>query len=105
MTLFCKGSRRLGTEREEIFWQRVETRSQKELEDGKAMLEEEIHPNTALDENRVGRGTEAEGDRRLTIESTPIDQGHDFVTSTGTLDRKELSDPSDISTENPTAAR
>ena len=39
---------------------------------------------------------EAEGWRS---ESTPVEQGHDFATSTGTLDREEMSELSDISTE------
>ena len=37
--------------------------------------------------------------RRLASESTPVEQGHDFATSTGTLDREEMSELSDISTE------
>ena len=47
----------------------VETRSQKALEDKKAILDVEIHPNRALDENRPGPGTERNGKRRLTSES------------------------------------
>ena len=39
---------------------------------------------------------EAEG---WASESTPVEQGHDFATSTGTLDREEMSELSDISTE------
>ena len=39
---------------------------------------------------------EAEG---LASKSTPVEQGHDFATSTGTLDREEMSELSDISTE------
>ena len=54
----------------------VKTRSQKSWEDQKAMLEVKIHPKPALDENRAGRGTEGNGDRRLTSESTPVEQGH-----------------------------
>ena len=38
-------------------------------------------------------------DRRLASESTPVEQGQDFATSNGTLDRKEMSELSDISTE------
>ena len=34
------------------------------------------------------------------MESTPVEQGHDFATSTGTLDREDISELSDISTEN-----
>ena len=32
-------------------------------------------------------------------ETAPVDQGQDFATSTGTLDRLEMSELSDISTE------
>ena len=39
---------------------------------------------------------EAEG---LASEYSPVEQGHDFATSTGTLDREEMSELSDISTE------
>ena len=61
-----------------------------------AMVEVEIHPNPALDENQAGRGTEQNGNRRLTIASTPVEQGHDFATSAGTLDREEMSELSEI---------
>ena len=40
----------------------------------------------------------------MTSESTPVEKGHDFATSTGTLDREEMSEPSDISTEKAAAA-
>ena len=63
------------------------------------MLEVEVHPNPALDENRAGRGTEGNGNRRLASESTPVEQSHNFATSTGTLDRVEMSELSEISTE------
>ena len=82
----------------------IETRSQKASGDKKAMLEVEIHQNPAGDENREGRGKKTDGNRRLTKKSTPIEQGNDFATSTGTLDRVEMSELSDISTENPAAA-
>ena len=38
----------------------------------------------------IGRDVELEtgDDRSLTSESTPVDRGHDFATSTGTLDRE-----------------
>ena len=42
--------------------------------------------------------------RRLTTESTPVDQGHYFAFLTGTYDREEISEVSDISTENPAVA-
>ena len=63
----------------------------------------EIHSNFFVDESRAVLETEADGDRRLTSESTPVEQGHDFATSNGTLDR-EMTELSDISTENPAAA-
>ena len=40
------------------------------------------------------------GNKRLASESTPVEQGQGFATSTGTLDREEMSELSDISTEN-----
>ena len=65
----------------------VETRSQKSSEGQNAMLEREIHPNPALGEKWAGRGTEGNGNRRLARESTPVEQGQEFATSIGTLDR------------------
>ena len=41
----------------------------------------------------------------MASESTPVEQGPDFVTSTGTLDREEMSELSDISTENVATTR
>ena len=76
----------------------VETRSQKSSEERKAMLEVEIHTDQAMNENQEVHGPEGRG-RRLASESTPVEQGHDFATSTGTLDREEISELSDISTE------
>ena len=69
----------------------VETRSQKSSEERKEMLEVEVHPDQAMDEDQERHGPEGRGNRRLASESTPVEQGQDFVTSTGTL--------SDISTE------
>ena len=46
----------------------------------------EIHQNPTLDENRAGRGTELNENRRLTSENTPVQKCHDFATSTGILD-------------------
>ena len=86
--------------RKKVSGRMVETRSQKSSEGQKAMLEVEIHPDPAIDENREGHGPEGSGKRRLASESTPVEQGQDFVTSTGTLDREEMSELSDISTEN-----
>ena len=48
---------------------------------------------------------EGSGKSRLASESTPVEQGQDFVTSTGTLDREEMSELSDISTENVATTR
>ena len=77
----------------------VETRSQKSSEEQKAMLEEELHPDEAMHENQEMHGPEGRGNRRLASESTPVEQGQDFATATGTLDREEMSELSDISTE------
>ena len=77
----------------------VETRSQKSSEEQKAILEVEVHPDQAMHENEEMHGPDGRGNRRLASESTPVEQGHDFATSTGTLDREEMSELSDISTE------
>ena len=77
----------------------VETRSQKSSEERKAMLEVEVHADQAMDENQDIHGSEGRGNRRLASESTPVEQGQDFATSTGTLDREEMSELFDISTE------
>ena len=77
----------------------VETRSQKTSEERKAMLEVAVHPDQTLDENQQTNEPEGRGNRRLASESTPVEQGQDFATSTGTLDREEMSELSDISTE------
>ena len=63
------------------------------------MLKVEVHPDQAMNENREIHGPGGRGNRRLASESTPVDQGQDFVTSTGTLDREEMSELSEISTE------
>ena len=76
----------------------VETRSQKTSEERKEMLEVEVNTDQAMNDNQEVRGLEGRG-RRLAIESTPVEQGHDFATFTGTLDREEMSELSDISTE------
>ena len=49
----------------------------------------------------MGRVTKENGSRRLTSESTPVEQGHDFAIQTGTLDREELLGLSDLSIDNP----
>ena len=79
----------------------IETRSQKASKDDRARLNVEIYPNPPLDENWMVHGREGNRNRRLTSESTPVEQGHDFANSTGTLDRKDILELSDISTENP----
>ena len=77
----------------------VETRSPKSSEERKAMLKVEFHPDQVMDEDQEIHGPEGRGNRRLASESTPVEQGQDFATSTGTLDREEVSELSDISTE------
>ena len=77
----------------------VETRSQKSSEERKTMLEVEVHPDQAMHENQEMHGPDGRGNRRLASESTPVEQGQDFATSTGTLDREEMSELSDFSTE------
>ena len=76
----------------------VETRSQKTSEERKKMLEVEVKTDQAMNDNQEVHGLEGRG-RRLASESTPVEQGHVFATSTGTLDREEMSELSDISTE------
>ena len=77
----------------------IETRSQRSSEELKAMLEVEVHPDQAMHENQEMHGPDGRGNRRLASESTPVEQGQDFATSIGTLDREEMSELSDISTE------
>ena len=56
------------------------------------MLEVEVHLDQAMDENHEIHGPKERGNRRLASESTPIEQGQDFATSTGTLDQEEMSE-------------
>ena len=77
----------------------VETRSQKSSEEQKAVLEVDVHPDQALHENQEMHGPNGRGSRRLASESTPVEQGQDFATSTETLDREEMSELSNISTK------
>ena len=77
----------------------VETRSQKSSEGQKARLEVEVHSDPAMDENQEGHGPEERGNSRLASKPTPVEQGQDFAISTGTLDREEMSELSDIFTE------
>ena len=104
MTIFWKGLRSFGTKGKSFSGGMVETRVQTASEDEKAKLELEVHPDPAIDENREGHGPNGSGNRRLTSKPTPVEQGHNFATSTGTLDREEMSELSDISTENLAAA-
>ena len=76
----------------------VETRSQKTSEERKELLEVEVKTDHAMNDDQEVQGLEGRG-RRLASESTPVEKGHDFATSTGTLDREEMSELSDISTE------
>ena len=76
----------------------VETRSQKTSEERRELLEVEVNTDHTMNDNQEVNGLEGRG-RRLASESTPVEQGHDFATSTGTLDREEMSELSDISTE------
>ena len=76
----------------------VETRSQKSSEERKELLEVEFNTDHAMNDNQEVHGLEGRG-RRLASESTPVEQGRDFATSTGTLDREEMSELSDISIE------
>ena len=76
----------------------VETSSQKTSEEQKELLEVEVNTDHAMNANQEVHGLEGRG-RRLASESTPVEQGHDFATSTGTLDQEEMSELSDISTE------
>ena len=96
--LFVERITRTRTDKgETVSGRMVETRSQKSSEERKAMLEVEDHPDQAMNENREIHGPEGTGNRRLASESTPVEQGQDFATSTGT--REKMSELSDISTE------
>ena len=92
-------------EGEKVSGRMVETRSQKSSEGQKARLEVEVYPDPAMDANQERHGPKGRGNRRLASESTPVEQGLDFATSTGTLDGEEMSELSDISTENVTTTR
>ena len=59
---------------------------------------EKRNVRSACQYNQEVHGLERRG-RKLASESTPVEQGHDFATSTGTFDRKEMSELCDISTE------
>ena len=68
----------------------VEARSQKVSEDRKTKMDEEIHRSPGQNVNQAARGTEGNGIKRLTRKSTPVEQGHNFATLTGILDREEM---------------
>ena len=78
-------------------WLRPGVKSPQKSEE--RMLEVEFHPDQAIEENQEIHGPEGRGNRRLASESTPVEQGQYFATSTGILDREGMSELSDISTE------
>ena len=95
---FVKRFTRTRTDKwETVSGRMVETRSKKSSEERKAMLEVEVHPDQAMNENHEKHGPVGR-ERRLASESTPVEQGQDFATSTGTLEREEMSELSNIST-------
>ena len=97
--LFVDWIKRARTDKEEtVSGRMVETRSQKTSDERKKLLEVEVNTDQAMNDNQEVHELEGRG-RRLASESTPVEQGHDFATSTGTLDREEMSELSDISTE------
>ena len=61
----------------------VNRKKKKASEEEKPMLKVETHPIPALDENRAGDGTEENGNRRMTSESTHIEQGLNFAIPLG----------------------
>ena len=79
----------------------VETRRQKVSEDKRPTIEIEIHRCLAYVENPEERRTEGNGTMRLACESTPVDKGQNFVTSTGTLHREEMSELCGVLIETP----
>ena len=102
---FVDGIKRARTDKgETVSGRMVETRSQKTSEERKELLEVEVNTDHAMNDNQEVHGLEGRG-RRLASESTPVEQGHDFATSTGTLDGEEMSELSDISTEIATTRR
>ena len=73
--LFVERIKRTRTNKgETVLGRMVETRSQKSSEELKAMLEVEVHPDQAMDENKEIHGPEGRGNRRLASESTPVEQ-------------------------------
>ena len=109
-TILWKGSHKPGPTKKRKFqaeWLKPGVKSQTpDFKSGqKARLGVEVHSDPAMDENQEGHGPERRGNRRLASESTPVEQGQDFATSTGILDREEMSELSDISTENMATTR
>ena len=68
----------------------------KACEEKRKKLEAEIHRSSAQDGNQAGYGTEGNEIRNLTSDSTPVEQGHDIASSTGTLEREENSELSNF---------
>ena len=76
---FVEGIIRTRTDKgKKVLGRMVGTRSQKSSEGQKTMLEVEVHPDTVMDENREGHGSEGRGNRRLASDSTPVEQGQDL---------------------------
>ena len=97
--LFVDWIKRARTDKKEtVSGKMVATRSQKTSEERKELLEVEVNTDHAMNDDQEVHGPQGRG-RRLASESTPVEQSHDFATSTGTLDREEMSELSDISTE------
>ena len=70
------------------------------------MLEVEIHPDPATVEKWAGRGTEGSGNRRLAGGVGTEERGNRrYSGRTKPLDREEMSELSDISTENVATTR
>ena len=97
--LFVDWIKRARTDKgETVSGRMVETRNQKTSEERKEILVLEVNTDQVMNDNQEVHGLEGRG-RRLASDPTPVEQGHDFATSTGTLDREEMSELSDISTE------
>ena len=74
--LFVKRITRIRTDKgETVSGRMVENRSQKSSEERKTMSDVEVHPDQAMNENREIHGPEGRGNRRLAIESIPVEQG------------------------------
>ena len=96
---FVDWTKRARTDKgETVSGRMVEKRSQKTSEERKELLEVEVNTYQAMNDKQEVHGLEGRG-RKVASESTRLEQSHDFATSTGTLDREEMSELSDISTE------